>query len=215
MKMGAPAHAETAASTPLSTEGPVAAETLPPTAPRSAPETAADVLAGQLQVLALYGDPDAISFSFVDPTRIDEETIWLARCIYSETKIPHEQELVAWVVRNRVETHHRGKQTYRGVILDPYQFSAFNPGHPRRSYYTSLSPMDSTAGWQRALRIAYRVRHADASERPFSKQTRHFFSIRSMPGETVPHWVQNRRRVVPKWSYRVNQRRFQFFEAVS
>ncbi len=35
--------------------------------------------------------------------KIDNETLWLARCIYSETKRPEEQELVAWVVRNRVE----------------------------------------------------------------------------------------------------------------
>lgn len=210
LKTGGPAHAE--ASAPLSTKGPIAVEeTQEPSWTTS--NVDADALAGQLQVLALYGDTD--SFTFLDPAMLDSETVWLARCIYSETKLPHEQELVAWVVRNRVETNYRGKHTYRGVILDPYQFSAFNPGHPKRSHYASLSPLDSIAGWQHALRIAYRVRHADASERPFSKQTRHFFSIRSMPGDTIPHWVQNRRRVVPKWSYRVNQRRFQFFEAVS
>ncbi len=61
------------------------------------------------------------------PADLEEPTLWLARAIYSETKLPHEQELVAWVVRNRVETAYRGRRTYRAVVLDPYQFSAFQP----------------------------------------------------------------------------------------
>lgn len=165
--------------------------------------------------MALYGDPDELAFSFLDPSNIDEQTLWLARCVYSETKLPHEQELVAWVIRNRVETAYRGRTTYRGVVLDPYQFSAFNPGHPKRSFFINLSPTDSLPGWQRALRIAYQVRHADSSNRPFSIETRHFFSEQSMPGQQFPNWVQYRRRVMPNWSYQVDQRRFRFYRAVS
>lgn len=206
---------ETATPVTISAEGPTVPNATPSTAASEATSLSADVLAGQLQVLALYGDSDALSFSFFDPTMIDEETLWLARCIYSETKLPHEQELVAWVVRNRVETNYRGRDTYEGVVLDPYQFSAFNPSHPKRSYYASLTPMDSIAAWQQALRIAYQVRNANTSQRPFSIETRHFFSIQSMPDEHLPHWVQNRRRVDPNWSYRVDQRRFRFYEAVS
>ena len=53
------------------------------------------------------------------PEVIDTETLWLARCIYSETKRPAEQELVAWVLRNRVETGYRGQTTYESTVLDP------------------------------------------------------------------------------------------------
>ncbi|WP_243663594.1 cell wall hydrolase [Rhodothermus marinus] len=74
------------------------------------------------------------------PEAIDSETLWLARVIYSETKRPEEMELVAWVVRNRVETRFRGKATYRDVVLDPFQFSAFIPYNPRRQYYMRLTP---------------------------------------------------------------------------
>ena len=42
------------------------------------------------------------------PEMIDNETLWLARAIFSETKRPEEQILVAWVIRNRVETGYRG-----------------------------------------------------------------------------------------------------------
>lgn len=48
----------------------------------------------------------------------EDEILWLARTIFSETKRPHEQELVAWVVRNRVETGYRGNATYEAAVLD-------------------------------------------------------------------------------------------------
>ena len=87
---------------------------------------------------------------------VGEDILWLARCIYSETKRAHEQELVAWVVRNRVETRYRGQGTYRGVVLDPYQFSAFNPGSRKRRLFMSLTPASDAQGWQSALRVASR-----------------------------------------------------------
>ena len=40
----------------------------------------------------------------LSPAFITPEILWLARAMYSETKRPHEQELVAWVVRNRLES---------------------------------------------------------------------------------------------------------------
>src|SRR5690606_41478736 len=107
------------------------------------------------------------------PTLIDPETLWLARCIYSETKRPEEMELVAWVVRNRVETRYRGRSSYRDVVLDPFQFSAFNPNNPKRSFYSTLDTRRPIGSWQRALTIAHSVRQAEAEYRPFSMQTRH------------------------------------------
>lgn len=174
------------------------------------------MLGTKLQFLALYGNPTEMTISVLDfSEEIDQETLWLARAIYSETKLIHEQELVAWVIRNRVETGYRGEHTYRGAVLDPYQFSAFNPGSPKRVFYTSLTPADSLPGWQRALRIAHYVRHADDSQRPFSIKTRHFYSEQSMIGRPHPHWANDRRRVTPNWTYRVDQRRFRFYEEIS
>ena len=86
-----------------------------------------------------------------------DDVLWLARCIYSETKRPDEQELVAWVIRNRVETGYRGRRSYRDAVLDPWQFSAFNRNSPKRAYYTSLDFDSKPQGWKTALFIAYDV----------------------------------------------------------
>lgn len=214
----------------LTANGPVTVAPLAPVpvnadalGPRDAQDTDAQdtdaqdtTLGTKLQLLALFGNLTEITIPVVDFSNgIDSETLWLARAIYSETKLVHEQELVAWVIRNRVETGYRGKHSYRDVILDPYQFSAFNPGHPKRAFYSSLTPVDSLPGWQRALRIAHYVRHADAAYRPFSIKTRHFYSEQSMVGRRHPHWANHRQRVTPNWTYRVDQRRFRFYEAIS
>lgn len=142
-----------------------------------------------------------------------EEVLWLARCIYSETKQPHEQELVAWVVRNRVETGYRDNSTYRDAVLDPWQFSAFNVNSPKRKYYSSLNEQSTAAGFQTALEIAERVAHAPASDRPFAQQTRHFYSERSMAGGKTPDWARNEKPV--RLTRNVDPKRFRFYDSVS
>ena len=150
------------------------------------------------------------------PVDIEEPTLWLARAIYSETKLPHEQELVAWVIRNRVETHYRGKSTYREVVLDPYQFSAFNPGSSKRSFLTQLRPETDHPRWQQALWVAHYVRHAAPVYRPFSIQTRHFYSERSMENEAAPYWAESSQLEPPNQRrYTVEKRRFRFYKQTS
>ncbi len=147
------------------------------------------------------------------PTIDQEEVLWLARCIYSETKQPSEQELVAWVVRNRVETGYRGNTSYRDAVLDPWQFSAFNQNSPKRSYYSGLSASSTAPGFQTALKIAERVAHAPAAQRPFAQETRHFYSERSMVGGKTPKWAVDEEPV--KLAKRVDPRRFRFYDSVS
>jgi len=164
---------------------------------------------------AVYGASRVPSAQPSLPPKVGDATLWLARAIYSETKLPHEQELVAWVVRNRVETGFRGQSTYRDVVLDPYQFSAFNPGSSRRQFYTSLTTNTDLPTWQQALWIAYYVQHADSSYRPFSVETRHFYSEQSMQGRRSPGWARRGQFVTIGWDYRVDERRFRFYEEVS
>lgn len=149
------------------------------------------------------------------PTMVDEETLWLARCIFSETKRPEEQELVAWVVRNRVQTGFRGKKSYKSAVLAPYQFSAFNPNSRKRTYYSKLGVESDVAGWKRAVSIAHAVRNAPEELRPFPEKTRHFYSERSMVGVKHPDWAQGLKPVVPKRKYKLDAKRFRFFEGVS
>ncbi len=141
-----------------------------------------------------------------------DEVVWLARCIYSESDRGHEQQLVAWIVRNRAETDYRGT-TYREVILEPRQFSAFNEPSIHRNHILSLTPHSLSKAWRRALAIALEVYQAPASKRPFSITTRHFYSPVSMKGGRTPQWAKN---VEPLSSVQlgVDPQRFRFFAGI-
>ena len=162
-----------------------------------------------IPTLAVSDAPPAFALDAVT-----DDVLWLARCIYSETKRAHEQELVAWVVRNRVETGYRGEDTYQDVVLDPYQFSAFNPGNPKRRLYTSLAPTADSPAFLQALEVAWAVYHAPAEQRPFSDRTRHFYSERSMVGGRTPNWVEDHVPVRPT-GFRIDPRRFRFYKGVA
>lgn len=149
------------------------------------------------------------------PEMIDNETLWLARAIFSETKRPEEQILVAWVIRNRVETGFRGKRTYEDVVLDPYQFSAFLSGNEGRPFYFSLDTSSDVRGWQRTLHIAYGIRHVNTAYRPFPETTRHFFSERSMAYQELPDWVEGHVPVEIGSVTEIDQRRFRFYQGIS
>ncbi len=162
--------------------------------------------------------PRALEEVTVEATRrpvyvpTEEDVLWLARGIYSETKQPHEQELVAWVIRNRVETEYRGRGNYHDVVLDPQQFSAFNSDSPVRGFYMSLRPQDSSAGWKAAVGIARRVAWADTTVRPFDGKTRHFYSEQSMVGARRPAWAVNK---MPVKLPQVEEKRFRFYADVN
>jgi len=158
--------------------------------------------------------PEEVRFLFpgeADSLFIDPETLWLARCIYSESDRAHEQELVAWVVRNRVATHYRGKTSYREVVLDPFQFSVFNRESRRRPFYLTLMPHYAHPRWQRVLIIAAFVRRASWKKRPFPVTVRHFYSEVSMPNRSSPQWAAWQTPVQPWRSHSVDPRRFRFF----
>ncbi len=159
---------------------------------------------------------DPRKFEPIAPEHIDSETLWLARVIFSETKRPDEQALVAWVVRNRVDTRYRGRSSYEGVVLDPWQFSAFRPGSEKGVFYSGLNVHSRVPGWQTALRIAHTVRNADPRHRPFSAETRHFYSQRSMSGTAAPSWAHGVAPVeIGYHSVQVDERRFRFYEDIS
>ena len=189
-----------------------------------APEAAGEGTAEELEADASLFElpPDEITQALQNPRKvkplppevIDTETLWLARCVYSETKRPEEQELVAWVVRNRVETRYRGVRSYREAVLDDFQFSAFNPGSRKRQYYSNLKVDSRAPGWKNALYLAHYVRHADSTLRPFPRQTRHFYSERAMRGRSYPEWSEGLTPVTPQRPFQVDARRFRFFAGV-
>jgi hypothetical protein len=135
---------------------------------------------------------------------------WLTRAIVSETNNKGEMEYLAWVIRNRVEAGWRGEDTYKGVILDPWQFSAFNRNSGKRSYFMEMTRETTPfkARWNQAQRVARKVLVADRSQAPFSASTTHFYSPVSMRG-AAPSWAWKLREVKVA---SVNSQRFRFFD---
>jgi hypothetical protein len=149
------------------------------------------------------------------PQKIDTETLWLARGIYSETKQPQEQELVAWTIRNRVETGYRDNDSYQEAVLDPYQFSAFIEGTRTREHYANLSADSQQPGFQTAIAIAKQVKEAPDSLKPFPETTRHFYSEQSMVGGRTPAWAVGKAPVTPERPIQVDDKRFRFYKDIS
>jgi hypothetical protein len=64
--------------------------------------------------------------------------------------------------------------------------------------------------------VARYVRHAAPAYRPFSVETRHFYSERSMRGRAEPYWADGAGFVAPDpGRYAVDERRFRFFKQIS
>jgi hypothetical protein len=141
-----------------------------------------------------------------------DEVLWLARGLYSESDRAEEQELVAWVIRNRVETGFRGN-SYREVILEPRQFSAFNTPSERRNYILAFDQEDVVPSWMSALDVALKVYGSRASERPFPIDTRHFYSPVSMVGRTRPNWASAGTEL-SSLDLGVDPNRFRFFSGI-
>lgn len=151
--------------------------------------------------------------ALAEAVQLRSELLWLARCVYSETKREHEQELVAWVVRNRVETRYRGKGTYQSVVLDPWQFSAFNADNPKRARLLALDYDSDVRAFQQALAVAARVMTASPDDRPFSPRTRHFYSARSMEPGVTPLWALDVQPIAV--GLHVDPERFRFYDGVA
>lgn len=184
-------------------------------------QSAQTALLNQEQAKSQPAEPDYVvgaELERMDPLpvqQVDTETLWLARGIYSETKQAQEQELVAWTIRNRVETRYRGNASYQEAVLDPYQYSAFIEGTSTRAHYTSLTAQSREAGFQNALAIAKQVKEAEAEARPFSETTRHFFSEQSMKGGRHPNWSVGEEPVVPSRPIVLDAKRFRFYEDIA
>lgn len=116
------------------------------------------------------------------------DILWLARVIYSETKVKEEQIIVAWVVRNRVETDYRGATSYEDVARDPGQFSGL-----RKVSKLDYTDTDRRA-WMDTVAIARAVYFADPSLRPIARSVRHFYSPEALVRD--PNWARNKKPAV-------------------
>lgn len=122
-----------------------------------------------------------------------EDILWLSRTAYSETKDYDEAWHIMWVIRNRVDTKYRNKTTYKGVVLDPYQFSAFNPTSNQRllrlkNRYLNMGTNYPTERWRTYLKMSAIVRFANSEMNPLdSTDVRHFVHQKALT--RIPAWL--------------------------
>ena len=115
----------------------------------------------------------------------DNDALWLARCVWTETKDSAEMVYVAWAIRNRVDTKYRG-DSYEKVVLSPWQFSAFNTNYRGRNANMTRTRASAESMWMQALDIAKTVVNAPVEDNAFAPFTtspstvRHYFSPQSM-----------------------------------
>lgn len=126
--------------------------------------------------------------------RTQEE--WLALCLRSESDRPNEWLCVANVIRNRVRNR-RWPDTYRGVIRQPRQFSAFNATRDLDNDAAFDATMQTYAGdregwhgndYDRALEFAAWFIDTEWWEMPLSHATFHYWSPVGMPDHGRPPW---------------------------
>jgi len=139
--------------------------------------------------------------------RHERRVRWMTRALVSETNNTGEMRYLAWVIRNRVERSWRGQDTYKGVILDPYQFSAFNRGRSTRAFFMEMTSENTPFGsrWHEARRIASDVILAERDEKAFSAT--HFYSPVSMK-TAAPKWAWTLKEIEVA---SVDSDRFRFF----
>lgn len=125
-----------------------------------------------------------------------EGVLWMARAVLSETKRPSEMPYIASVIRNRVEAKYRGSETVKQVVLDRYQFSAFNPGRSSRSRYLRLDR--STANgylWDVARSVSEYAVTAPRAALPFTSCVTHFVCPNVL--KKSPKWRDELKQVNP------------------
>ena len=141
--------------------------------------------------------------------KTEEEILWLARLIFSETKLPEEQLIIAWIARNRVETNFRGATTYKEVALAPAQFSGLHPSDAQYSINISLTPEMENKSWQQALAIASEVYFSPSLLRPLPIEVKHFYSPHAVSND--PKWAADKEPILTLRSKDSGNIRFAFY----
>lgn len=143
-------------------------------------------LAFTSNITLLSNHAEAASIDVLGSSEVDDEILWFARTIYSESKDAGEQRLVAWVIRNRVESD-LYPDTYKEVVLQKGQFSGMHPSDRQYSINTSLDYDDSSPAWDSALSIARSVYYGSSLLSPLSSEVMHFYSPISVIN--TPSWA--------------------------
>ena len=122
-----------------------------------------------------YNDPEA-----------QEQILWFARALYSETKVVSEQMVIAQVIKNRVLSE-RYPDTYKAVVLQPHQFSGLRASDPQYKTVMSLTYGMTGPGWNTALAIAEMTYYGMGDSALIGSDVMHFYSPISVSRD--PKWA--------------------------
>lgn len=140
-----------------------------------------------------------------------EDVLWLSRVLYSETDKPVEMYYIAHIVKNRVETCYHGECSYKNVVLDPYEFSGFNPNRSGRELLMKVNRhrTNDPGRWAAAKQIALNT-YLDNHD-PTNGST-HFFAQVSMKNYGFPNWAYHGDQV--KLASNVKEERLRVYKNV-
>ena len=139
----------------------------------------------------------------------EDEVLWLARVIFSETKDIEEMEKIAWIVRNRVEDGRWG-YSYKDVVLSPSQFSGLNSWDSQYHININLDHTIDNSIWQRSLEIAEDVYNADRNNDVPHRSVQHFYSPNVV---STPTWAENEKPVFITYST-TGKQTFKFYAGI-
>lgn len=123
------------------------------------------------------------------------ETMYLAKTIWAEARDqgPKGMELVAWVIRHRVESP-LYPASYAAVVTQPGQFSVWLRSDPNRE--TMVDPLSGPAAddraWYEAVKCAWKVIHARAREDPLP-DVLHYVDVRLE--HRLPPWARDMEQI--------------------
>lgn len=124
---------------------------------------------------------------------------WVGLCCITESNQPHEWPYIAWVIRNRLDSG-KYKHSYEQVVLQSYQFSAFNKWIGQPDPLVVFRMVARGYHWIEylfhACDAAKMVIEAPRSSEPFPITVRHYYSPRSMrPLGSKPAWEKEASRL--------------------
>jgi hypothetical protein len=147
-----------------------------------------------------------------------QPSAWIGLCLVTESNYPFEWPAVAAVIRNRIDSR-RFPSTAGEVVLQPKQFSAFNP-------FTPAEPTFAT--WERVIYSMSDARRAQVKDAipcaawvlslpvwrlPFAPTVCHYYSPVSMiPKWSEPKWAKQAKRLFTPSG--IDPKRFVFADGV-
>jgi spore germination cell wall hydrolase CwlJ-like protein len=140
-----------------------------------------------------YTQPETVA-TFENRTEYQKAAEWIARALYSESKVLSNYEYIAWTIRNRMASPEYPASA-KAVVLQEDQFSAFRNPRKTERLRKMTYPETKDTYFRRAYRIALYVLNSGKSMNPMPEVT-HFYmedTLRDVHGKEKPRWARGQK----------------------